>query len=126
MIRPPPRSTLFPYTTLFRSRHARFLRARGLRPARRGRPAGEGVDRWRLTGGRGEDICRGQRPVSPGPARRPWSAAGLFFFVGGGERALPDELSSFPPPGRPPPFAMNPPTTPTSLVISSRRVRAAR
>src|SRR5207248_6409360 len=25
MIRPPPRSTLFPYTTLFRSRHLRFI-----------------------------------------------------------------------------------------------------
>src|SRR5438552_8952473 len=25
MIRPPPRSTLFPYTTLFRSRHAAIL-----------------------------------------------------------------------------------------------------
>src|SRR2546422_1956166 len=31
MIRRPPRSTLFPYTTLFRSRHARsLLRNRGL------------------------------------------------------------------------------------------------
>src|SRR5438132_4113543 len=27
MIRRPPRSTLFPYTTLFRSRHLSFLRA---------------------------------------------------------------------------------------------------
>src|SRR5256885_8623496 len=96
MIRPPPRSTLFPYTTLFRSRHARFLRAPGLRPARRGRPAGEGVDRWRLTGGRGEDICRGQRPVSPGPARRPWSAAGSFLVVEEVERALPNELALAP------------------------------
>src|SRR5688572_31667481 len=30
MIRPPPRSTLFPYTTLFRSKAAEMLR--GLRP----------------------------------------------------------------------------------------------
>src|SRR5438034_8434100 len=31
MIRPPPRSTLFPYTTLFRSRHCRFgFRAGGV------------------------------------------------------------------------------------------------
>src|SRR6266705_3208347 len=38
MIRPPPRSTLFPYTTLFRSRGA--LRRRGARRCRRdGRPA---------------------------------------------------------------------------------------
>src|SRR6266496_4709393 len=36
MIRRPPRSTLFPYTTLFRSRSGRTLRAR----ARPGRPAG--------------------------------------------------------------------------------------
>src|SRR4051812_49874509 len=38
MIRPPPRSTLFPYTTLFRSllrhRHRRLLRAALLRPRR--------------------------------------------------------------------------------------------
>src|SRR3989449_5764836 len=30
MIRRPPRSTLFPYTTLFRSRHARALQEREL------------------------------------------------------------------------------------------------
>src|ERR1035437_10487558 len=35
MIRRPPRSTLFPYTTLFRSRGARFLLWSGL-PGRRG------------------------------------------------------------------------------------------
>src|SRR5690242_21273705 len=35
MIRPPPRSTLFPYTTLFRSRPVRVHRRR-----RRQRPAG--------------------------------------------------------------------------------------
>src|SRR5262245_65828568 len=29
MIRPPPRSTLFPYTTLFRSRHPGLLEDRG-------------------------------------------------------------------------------------------------
>src|SRR2546430_5771829 len=50
MIRRPPRSTLFPYTTLFRSAHAR-VRARGCPDAgpgepRRGRPPlGEPVDR---------------------------------------------------------------------------------
>src|SRR6202140_4703853 len=38
MIRRPPRSTLFPYTTLFRSRSA----AGGNRPPHRGRPAREG------------------------------------------------------------------------------------
>src|SRR5256885_5962647 len=53
MIRRPPRSTLFPYTTLFRSRDASFqsrhLRARGRqRDARPGLPIAEEV-------GRGED-----------------------------------------------------------------------
>src|SRR3712207_7166181 len=39
MIRRPPRSTLFPYTTLFRSVPALFVHAvRGLRIARRARP----------------------------------------------------------------------------------------
>src|SRR3712207_7245302 len=33
MIRRPPRSTLFPYTTLFRSRAARLRRPRGRLPA---------------------------------------------------------------------------------------------
>src|SRR6266571_1083877 len=36
MIRRPPRSTLFPYTTLFRSRHPPRLRRRGRRRRRRG------------------------------------------------------------------------------------------
>src|SRR3712207_6986108 len=34
MIRRPPRSTLFPYTTLFRSRAGRLRRARRVRPLR--------------------------------------------------------------------------------------------
>src|SRR2546426_2883797 len=42
MIRRPPRSTLFPYTTLFRSR----------RPARGVRPSGEGQGRERGAGAR--------------------------------------------------------------------------
>src|SRR2546422_8617966 len=37
MIRRPPRSTLFPYTTLFRSRHGRPPARRRLAPPRRGR-----------------------------------------------------------------------------------------
>src|SRR5690349_24115093 len=41
MIRRPPRSTLFPYTTLFRSA------AGGDRPSRRDRPAGAGGGRGR-------------------------------------------------------------------------------
>src|SRR5688572_33283478 len=42
MIRRPPRSTLFPYTTLFRSRTRRPLRAAPRRPSARGRRAGGG------------------------------------------------------------------------------------
>src|SRR6266481_8152287 len=51
MIRPPPRSTLFPYTTLFRSRRPRACggrcRGRGAGPPlRAGRaPIGSGADR---------------------------------------------------------------------------------
>src|SRR2546427_4709760 len=53
MIRRPPRSTLFPYTTLFRSRSARGIgagglseaRARGVMPARVRRATSETIDR---------------------------------------------------------------------------------
>src|SRR3989449_3527393 len=51
MIRRPPRSTLFPYTTLFRSRHVHFL-----------------VHRTRLRGARGRAGCGG-RPVRRGGDR---------------------------------------------------------
>src|ERR1041385_3950883 len=40
MVRPPPRSTLFPYTTLFRSGK---IKQRGPPPVRTGREAGEGA-----------------------------------------------------------------------------------
>src|SRR5215467_14730488 len=46
MIRRPPRSTLFPYTTLFRSRHGHTgsrARRSGARPGSRGGEAGSGV-----------------------------------------------------------------------------------
>src|SRR5260221_9776623 len=44
MIRRPPRSTLFPYTTLFRSRpRPRHGRARGPRPAAEGAPGPQGI-----------------------------------------------------------------------------------
>src|SRR5258707_7139152 len=52
MIRRPPRSTLFPYTTLFRSRLSRRL----LRPLGRGRRA-----RQRLLSGRAGGFCAPQR-----------------------------------------------------------------
>src|SRR3712207_7681453 len=48
MIRRPPRSTLFPYTTLFRSALAEGIHARAVRPvgaARRQRRQREGHDR---------------------------------------------------------------------------------
>src|SRR5947208_6458942 len=57
MIRPPPRSTLFPYTTLFRSLRARLrssecvalsrLRDPRLQPGQAVRPVPEGADRDR-------------------------------------------------------------------------------
>src|SRR5689334_23606927 len=56
MIRRPPRSTLFPYTTLFRSTDA--LHRRG-RPRRRRRPPG--MARTSCRGGRGDRLGRGGR-----------------------------------------------------------------
>src|SRR3712207_7731601 len=65
MIRPPPRSTLFPYTTLFRSRHSG--RSRGRVPSRleRARPdAPSALERIALAmepggllGGIGRSVC---------------------------------------------------------------------
>src|SRR5256885_8837403 len=52
MIRRPPRSTLFPYTTLFRSRGAR---RRGRRRGGRGGRAGRGARRARAPRGRDEE-----------------------------------------------------------------------
>src|SRR5437667_4334961 len=54
MIRRPPRSTLFPYTTLFRSRrvHARAQGGRDPAPASR-RPHGGHGGRW--------DLCRDRK-----------------------------------------------------------------
>src|SRR3712207_8661018 len=61
MIRRPPRSTLFPYTTLFRSRHARVHRAlkRGAAPGRRRESGLTLAARGR--GGRGTKRSRGGR-----------------------------------------------------------------
>src|SRR3712207_8287430 len=58
MIRRPPRSTLFPYTTLFRSRGLRVRRRR--RPQDQGRPR----DAERRDAGQ-------EGPDRPGPGRRP-------------------------------------------------------
>src|SRR2546422_5505931 len=51
MIRRPPRSTLFPYTTLFRSRH----RGRGRLPRRRGARGGRLLADERAQRGRDHD-----------------------------------------------------------------------
>src|SRR5258705_10119985 len=68
MIRRPPRSTLFPYTTLFRSR---FARASGFRRGRRD-PDGEGRERPRARGGHGAPgpFRRIRRAADGGPRRR--------------------------------------------------------
>src|SRR3712207_7042587 len=50
MIRRPPRSTLFPYTTLFRSRHPGLRQPGEEATVRRGRPGGVRVDRRRVVG----------------------------------------------------------------------------
>src|SRR3989454_7940382 len=47
MIRRPPRSTLFPYTTLFRSGQAQHVRADGARPSATADPARRGLRRRR-------------------------------------------------------------------------------
>src|SRR3712207_7406233 len=60
MIRRPPRSTLFPYTTLFRSRGAPAVRARSVDGARPYASALEGVE---------------ERPA-PGPLRPPGPLGG--------------------------------------------------
>src|SRR3712207_7983758 len=65
MIRRPPRSTLFPYTTLFRSRKARNRRG----PARRAATAPPGGDRpGDRSGGGGS--CRGDPRRGGGPPGR--------------------------------------------------------
>src|SRR5215470_20010003 len=69
MIRRPPRSTLFPYTTLFRSRRAaRSHVGRSARPDRR-RAAG-GAAPGRRGDGRGADHERRQPPAPPPVPRR--------------------------------------------------------
>src|SRR2546429_9953626 len=71
MIRRPPRSTLFPYTTLFRSRRGRALVDLGRRRARRRR------------GGRRRRVPREPRRAAR-PHRRPATRdmSGLFEGVG--------------------------------------------
>src|SRR2546430_7744642 len=67
MIRRPPRSTLFPYTTLFRSTRARApLAARCTEPAARlrRRRAGHGADRARAARAPSRLRCRSEEHTS--------------------------------------------------------------
>src|SRR5689334_16297389 len=65
MIRRPPRSTLFPYTTLFRSRLERCVEPRGVATAPRGRGNGD-------RDARGDELAGGPetRPVLSMSRRR--------------------------------------------------------
>src|SRR3712207_7355120 len=67
MIRRPPRSTLFPYTTLFRSGRARETRRRGDRGDRRARPDRPGTD---VAAGVRRRRARGRRRADDVVARR--------------------------------------------------------
>src|SRR5256885_6602745 len=70
MIRPPPRSTLFPYTTLFRS-HSRVTdRPEGTAPGR-GRidPAGQWI--WWFDDRAGDELGRWVRQAFDGGPARP-------------------------------------------------------
>src|SRR3712207_8275234 len=71
MIRRPPRSTLFPYTTLFRSPREEAApadRRRGLDadavPGRRGVPGGDGAPRAQVLPGPGDDHPRSEEHTS--------------------------------------------------------------
>src|SRR2546423_15306057 len=63
MIRRPPRSTLFPYTTLFRSVHALRHMSPGV-PARRDRSAGRRVTRPGAGAGRPGQLQRSEEHTS--------------------------------------------------------------
>src|SRR5579883_3614329 len=58
MIRRPPRSTLFPYTTLFRSRVLHRGAARGVRQGRRQRLAGRSEEHTSELQSRENLVCR--------------------------------------------------------------------
>src|SRR3989441_11863412 len=70
MIRRPPRSTLFPYTTLFRSRRTR-RRVRGDQPIRR-----EGAPQAVLRGDERDALLHGLRVRGEGDRRSPGGGAG--------------------------------------------------
>src|SRR5256885_12656457 len=56
MIRRPPRSTLFPYTTLFRSAHCARARAAGARIVAEPKTTDYGEDYWTDRGYEAEDL----------------------------------------------------------------------
>src|SRR5215475_5535662 len=107
MIRLPPRSTLFPYTTLFRSAGARGLARRGLPGASPRRGGGRSEEHTSELQSRENLVCRlllekkkttgppwraratsprrrgpgerGDRRASPPPASAPGPSGGFFF-----------------------------------------------
>src|SRR2546427_6200714 len=83
MIRRPPRSTLFPYTTLFRSHHHQG-RALARAPARRGHavPAPGGVR------------AVGRAPPDAAGGAQPRVGAGRAHGAGGGGRCAQDRKST--------------------------------
>src|SRR5438034_10858969 len=91
MIRPPPTSTLFPYTTLFRSVHV----GAGILGARRARRAE--LSRARRADARAERLrtLRGAGGTGPPPSRhlhhRPWRHSDGRAGHEGRRRGLPDE-----------------------------------
>src|SRR2546425_7734690 len=105
MIRRPPRSTLFPYTTLFRSRRSGYAASAGRPAGRRGQghPPRRG-------GGTGRDEGRGRNSwADPGPKRpRARGAAGggggAGGDAGGAQRGGPPAGGTLvpPPPAEPP------------------------
>src|SRR5256886_13404405 len=86
MIRRPPRSTLFPYTTLFRSHGRSLLPGGGARrprwPPRRLR---HGVASLRLRVGR---YRSGHATLCRDAGVSPWRAARVFWGAGGGVQRL--------------------------------------
>src|SRR2546422_4951210 len=67
MIRRPPRSTLFPYTTLFRSPYASRTRGRATRPGTPARRAAGSTDHAALWSGSPGRLKDRRRPSSAAP-----------------------------------------------------------
>src|SRR2546426_12116703 len=119
MIRRPPRSTLFPYTTLFRSLHGLLLELLAREPTLFGALGHEVLDELRDVGAtrpQGRDFDRHdiqpEVQVLAEPPRCDLGGGGLF--CGGGPPPLPPPRPPPPPaPGHPlPPNAQAPPPVP--------------